>query len=298
MASGWMASHTEFVPIDGLSTVGLWGGTKDDLYTITVPFLTETDSLVEFAKMMKEWDNIGVWKTDVLNNTSADNREDFKIGNVAAEQHHTQTWTDLVSKTPLNVDGAEVGFFYFGQETKNIVALSITHGSMAVSAASRNPERALMVYDLIRNDPECYELFNYGQKGVQWDTNADGLRIQPDSYDDATQSFVTNFWWGRNDDIEIKDATLDWDAIDELYAEYDGIKINYPYGQFVPNVDSIQSAINNINEIHGNYMKQISFGKYKGSAEDIVAEYQAALVSAGIDIVTEELQRQFDELYK
>ena len=109
MASGWMASHTEFVPIDGLSTGGLWGGTKDDLYTITVPFLTETDSLVEFAKMMKEWDNIGVWKTDVLNNTSADNREDFKIGNVAAEQHHTQTWTDLVSKTPLNVDGAEVG---------------------------------------------------------------------------------------------------------------------------------------------------------------------------------------------
>ncbi len=40
-----------------------------------------------------------------------------------------------------------VFFFYFGEETGNVVALSITHGAMAVSAASKNPERAL--YDMI-----------------------------------------------------------------------------------------------------------------------------------------------------
>jgi len=32
------------------------------------------------AKMMKEWDEMGVWKTDVLNNTSSDNREDVYSG--------------------------------------------------------------------------------------------------------------------------------------------------------------------------------------------------------------------------
>jgi hypothetical protein len=45
-------------------------------------------------------------------------------------------------------------------------------------------------------------------------------------------------------------------------------------------------------------MKQISFGKFQGTAEEIVAEYQAALKAAGIEEVTAELQRQFDELYK
>ena len=45
-------------------------------------------------------------------------------------------------------------------------------------------------------------------------------------------------------------------------------------------------------------MKQISYGKYSGTAEEIVAEYQAALQAAGVDDVTAELQRQFDELYK
>lgn len=305
MASGWISSHSDYVPIDGINNGGMWGGTRGDLYTVYSPFTTDTDSLVDFAKMMKEWDEIGVWQTDVLNNTSSTNRDDYRIGKVAAEQHHTQTWTDLVSHTPANTiydddPNAETGFFYFGEETGNVTALSITHGAMAVSAGSKNPERALMVYDLLRNDPECYELFCYGIQGVSWDVNDEGLRITPEGYNSDTDNIngTTNFWWGRNDDLEIKDATRNWDEIDKLYDEYDKIKIEYPYGQFVADVDNIQSYIQNINDIHTNYMKQISFGKYSGSAEDIVKEYQAALESAGISEVTAELQRQFDELYK
>lgn len=305
MASGWVASHTDFVPIDGLSTGGLWGGTKDDLYTITSPYVEDTEMMVEYAKMMKEWNEVGVWKTDVLNNTSADARADFRIGRTGADQHHTQTWTDLCSKTPSNTiyetdEDAEAGFFYFGEETGNVVALSITHGAMAVSAASENPERALMVYDLIRNDPECYRLFNYGIEGTSYEIDENGLRTTPATFDSEKHNIngTTNYWWGRNDDLEIKDATRNWEAIDELYATYDGIKINYPYGQFVPDVDNIQSYINNVNETHNSYMKQISYGLYKGTAEEIVAEYQAAMKAAGIDEVTAELQRQFDELYK
>ncbi len=45
-------------------------------------------------------------------------------------------------------------------------------------------------------------------------------------------------------------------------------------------------------------MKQICYGKYSGTAEEIVAEYQNALKAAGIDTVTEELQRQMDAIYK
>lgn len=304
LVSGWIASHSDYVAIDGISANGMWGGTKEDLYTIYSPFMTDTDSLVEFAKMMKEWDEIGVWQTDVLNNTASTNRDDYRVGKVAAEQHHTQTWTDLVSHTPQNTiydtdEDAETGFFYFGEETGNVVALSITHGAMAVSAGSENPERALMVYDMLRNDPECYQLLCYGQEGVSWEKTEDGMKTTPEGYNADTQNVnsMTNFWWGRNDDLEIRDASRDWEAIDKLYAEYDGLKIDYPYGQFIVNNDNIQSYISNINEIHTNYMKQISFGKYSGTAEEIVAEYQQALKDAGIDLVTEEIQKQITEVY-
>ena len=304
MAGGWITSHSDYVSIDGISANAMWGGTKDDLYTIYSPYMTETDSLVEYAKMMKEWDEIGVWQTDVLNNTASTNRDDYRVGKVAAEQHHTQTWTDLVSHTTQNTiydtdEDAETGFFYFGQETGNVVALNITHGAMAVSAGSENPERALMVYDMIRNDPECYQLLCYGQEGVSWEKTDDGMKTTPEGYNADTQNVngVTNFWWGRNDDLEIRDASRNWEKIDALYAEYDSKKIDYPYGQFILNNDNIQSYIANINEIYTNYMKQISFGKYPGTAEEIVAEFQQALKDAGIDIVTEEIQRQIDEVY-
>ena len=45
----------------------------------------------------------------------------------------------------MDTPDAESGFFYFGEESQNVVALSITHGAMAISAGSANPERALMV---------------------------------------------------------------------------------------------------------------------------------------------------------
>lgn len=305
MANGWITSHSNFVAVDGICSGALWGGTKDDLYTIITPAYTETEMMVEYAKMMKEWDEIGVWKTDVLNNTASSNRDDYRIGRVAAEQHHTQTWTDLCSATEANTiykddPAAETGFFYFGQETGNVVALSITHGAMAVSAASKNPERALMVYDLLRNDPDCYKLLCYGIEGVSYEINEAGLRVTPKSYNSDTDNIngMTNWWWGRNDDLEIKDASRNWDAIDKLYAEYDDIKIDYPYGQFVPEVDDIQAKIQNINEVYTNYTKQISFGKYTGTAEEIVAEMQGAMKQAGIEEVTAALQAQFDALYK
>ncbi len=304
-ANGWIVSHSDFVPIEGICTGSLWGGSRDDLYTIVTPAYTDTEMMVEYAKLMKQWDEMGVWKTDVLNNTASSNRDDYRIGRTSVERHHTQTWTDLCSSTPSNTiyqddPDAESGFFYFGEETGNVVGISITHGAMAVSAASENPERALMVYDLLRNDPECYRLLNYGIEGISYVIDENGYRANPEGYNSDTDNIngMTSWWWGRNDELEIRDATKNWEAIDELYAIYDSKKIDYPYGQFVPEVDDLQAKIQNINEIYTNYTKQISFGKYTGTAEEIVAEMQEAMKQAGIEEVTAELQAQFDALYK
>ncbi len=57
MANGWITSHSNFVAIDGWF-LRIMGGTKYDLYTITTPAYTDTDMMVEYAKLMKEWDNI------------------------------------------------------------------------------------------------------------------------------------------------------------------------------------------------------------------------------------------------
>lgn len=299
LVGGWMASHTDFISIDGICAGALYGGRTNDPYTLWSPFY-EGDELVEFAKMMKEWDTLGVWKTDVLNNTGVDNREEMLQGQTSVDQHHTETWYGTVRpRMDKEQPGSDVGFFWFGEETGNLVALNITHGAMAISAASKNPERALMVADYLRNNEEVYHLICYGREGEQYVYDeATGTRQQPEGYTDEGKGIAFNYWWGRNDDLEIPDGKRDLVSYEALCAEYDKVKIDYPYGKLVPDLSAIQSNINNINEIHDNYMKKISYGKYDGSAEDIVAEYRAALQSAGFETVLEELQKQVDAVYK
>ena len=272
-ASGYICSFVKWRAIDGLASGALWGGYLDDPYTINCLYLAETDKLVEYAKLSKEWDELGVWPTDVLSNTGADNRMEFRQGKVALEQHHTQTWTGLVSPKSstdntmyLEDEDADVGFFYWGEEAGYVTRDLVTHGVAAVSAASANPERTLMVYDLLRNDRDCYDLFNYGLKDRSYAIDENGYRYTH--------------------------------AINALYDEYDKIAVMYPYEAFVFDNSNVQSYINQCNEVYSTYMKYICFGQYSGTAEEIVAEFQAALKAAGVDEVTAELQRQIDATYK
>jgi len=304
-ASGYICSYAKWRSIDGLASGALWGGYLDDPYTINCLYLVETDKLVEYAKLMKEWDEIGVWPTDVLSNTGADNRDEFRKGKVALEQHHTQTWLSLVSpkadtNNTMYVDDpdADVGFYYWGKEAGYVTRDLVTHGVAAVSAASKNPERTLMVYDLLRNDKECYDLFNYGLAGRSYAIDENGMRYTPDTYSADKDGISTNWWWGRNDELEIPSAAMNWDAINKLYEEYEKIAVMYPYEAFVFDNTNVQSYINQCNEIYNTYMKYLCFGQYSETPEEKVAEFQEALKAAGVDEVTAELQAQIDATYK
>ena len=111
-------------------------------------------------------------------------------------------------------------------------------------------------------------------------------------------SISTNWWWDRNDDLEIPSAAMNWDAINALYDEYDKVAVMYPYEAFVFDNSMVQSYINQCNETYNTYMKLICYGQYDKTPEEIVAEFQDALRAAGVDEVTAELQAQIDATYK
>lgn len=291
-ADGYIMSKSDFVVLEGINTLGLFGVRRGDLKTVYSPYL-EGNELVEYAKLMKKWDEIGVWKKDVLNNTS-DNRSEFYLGQTAVDQHHTQTWyTTVRPEMDEKQPGSDVGFFWFGEESGNVTTMTITHGAMAISAASKYPARALAVYDLLRNDEECYRLFNYGIEGVQYEITKEGYRRKPDSYEEDKHGIVTDFWWGRNDDLEIRDERGAWDQFDKISAIYDKVKLDYPYGQIVWDVDYINAELSNLSDVWANYMGRICYGKMD-NPEAFVAEFREELKKAGIENCIKELQKQLD----
>ena len=294
MAGGWQTSHTPNIYIEGIGVDLFYGESKDNPYTLSNYYI-EGDELVNFAKKMKEWADAGYWRTDVLNYTG-DNRAEMEEGKSGADQHHTQTWRGERTTMEKKQPGSDLGFFWFGEEMNNVVGLNITHGAMAVAMTSKNPERALMVYDLMRNDPEIYRLMQYGIEGEMYSLDENGYIVRPEGFNDSTDGVSMNYWWGRNDQLELRTADKDWEAIDALYSTYDGVKINYPYGKVVFELSNIQMYLDNLSNVYNTYMPRIVFGMMDDPAA-YVAEFRQQLQNAGIEICMTEIQNQITAVY-
>ena len=295
MTSGWLFSKTDGIGIEGLPVALFFGESKDNPYTLSKFFL-EGDELTNFAKLMKQWADAGYWREDVLNYTG-DTRVEMREGITGADQHHTQTWKGERYQLNQRIPGSDMGFFWWGEEKGNLVGMNITHGAMAIAATSKNPERALMTYDLIRNDPTFYRLFNYGIEGQQYILDENGFMARPETFkEQAVDGVDLNFWWGRNDNLELRSAIVDWPAYDALMEEYAKVAIAYPYGQVVFNRDPIQTELDNLSNVYNTYIPQIAFGKAP-DPEAYVAEFRAALKAAGIEKCMAEIEAQMAAVY-
>lgn len=295
LSGGWLTSHTDAINIEGFGVGLFYGESAENPYTLSKYFL-EGDELVNFAKTMKQWNDAGYWREDVLN-YNGDTRTEFYEGTTGADQHHTQTfYTTVRPEMDKKQPGSDVGFFWFGEETGNLVSLNITHGAAAIAAASKNPERALMMYDLMRNDAEIYHLINNGIEGDQYVLDDTGMLTRRDDYVDETDGSSFNFWWGRNDNLELKNASFAWGPYETLTAAYEKTAITYPYGQFICDTEPISSYISNLSNVYNTYMAQIAYGKCD-DPEAYVAEFRQALLAAGYQECITEIEAQLAATY-
>ncbi len=288
---GYIQSKSDYIIADGISSTNMFGTRKSNMRKLYSP-LYEGNELFEYAKLMRNWYENGYFPRNVLTegNGNKSNRDEFCEGLVGVEQHHTQTWyTQVYNRLKENVPGADSDFFWFGEESGNIVYQTITHGAMAVSAASKHPERALMVYDLLRNDKECYNLINYGIEGKQYKTTSDGFieKIK------GANGITTNYWWGRNDALELRDKSVAWNMFDKINATYNKVRIDYPFGRIVWDLSNISTELDAVNYVYGQYMGNICYGQ-RADPEKYVTEFRQDLKQAGIEKVISELQRQLD----
>ncbi|WP_338134392.1 ABC transporter substrate-binding protein [Cohnella candidum] len=290
MFDGYVNSYSDAISLPvSTGPIGIfYAPSYDQKFTAGSPVFEDT--FLNFAKLMKEWGDKSYWRQDVLS-YKGDAKTALEAGKSGGVEHHTQTFLGERYKMDQLQPGSELQFFPWSATRNNLVSMSITHGATALGAHSKNPERALMVYDLLRQDPEIYKLFNYGIEGVQYVVK-DGKRYRPDGYDVQKDDFYSDFWGGRIDKNEIPDGTL-WDGYKDLYASYDQIKKPYPYGRFVFDKNPVNNELTAITQVVSQSLPAIVFGK-AGDPEKAVNDFRNQLKSAGYDKVVAELQKQLD----
>jgi hypothetical protein len=259
-----------------------------DPYTVISNWM-DGNELLEIARITDRMAKKGFWREDVLN-YRGETRNQLLAGLSGSDQHHTQTYLGLVVQMEKEQPGSDLRFYYWGKENKNVNKDLLTHGAMGINAASRNVEKALQVYDLLRNDRQIYQLYNYGLEGKDYVINPDGKWARPATYNDQTDGIGSNFWAGRIDAYEPVWAT-DWPGKAGLYGELNSFAKEYTLEKFAFNNTKVAAEMAAMGDICATYIPSIHFGK-TGNPEKAVADFRAALKNAGFDKVKAEVQAQ------
>jgi putative aldouronate transport system substrate-binding protein len=291
--TGYLQGHTDGQTIQQLSAGNYYPfqTTAADPYTVG-SWYAESDELLAAAKIAKQWAEIGVWREDALN-YDGDTREEFYAGLSGADQHHTQTFLGVETTMATRQPDANPKMFWFGQENKNIFRDIKTHGAMAVAANSKHPERALKVYDLIRNDEECYRLMNFGIEGSDYVLTSDKKIDQPKGFDPAKDGLGTNFWAGRMDQFELPRVNQPANK-EALFKELDGMAKDYPYSTLIFDKTQIESTLAAMGSVFSQYIPQLQYGKF-ADPEKAINEMRDKLKQAGYEEAKKSVQADMDK---
>lgn len=147
---------------------------------------------------------------------------------------------------------------------------------MAISATSKNPERALMFLNLLNTDPELMTLLNYGVEGYTYNKNADGTIT---FIDDARANY--NPWRNGMGNVRILPPTSDEgiDYWDRFSAYYDSAE-TLPYGSFILDTSALSNEATALANVYGQYGFQLMGGAT--NPDTVLPEFLAKLEEAGI----------------
>lgn len=296
--TGYLQGHTNLVTLQEVSTGNYYPFQVDN--SGPTPKLTSwyysSDEFLAAAQEAKQWNDLGVWREDALN-YDGQPREEFYAGLSGVDQHHTQTFvTQIVANMTAKQPGSDPKMFYWGQENGNVYKDIKTHGAMAVSATSKHPDKALAVYDLLRNDKTDYSLLNFGIEGTDYVLTADGKLDRPKGWDQSKDALDSNFWGGRMDEFEPTKVT-DAPNKAELYAALSAVAKDYPFSTLRVKKDQIDPTLTAIGGVLSEYIPQLEYGK-KANPAAAIAEMRQKLKDAGFEDAMKSIQADLDEWAK
>ena len=167
--------------------------TKED-----IKLAYEYEPFRAYAKDMKEMADAGCWSRSALTNTVTD---DDAFG---ALQGASIVWNGSVftyMKQAEQTDGVQCAAYDL--TTDHLVGCeAYSNNDMAITASSKNPERAAMVLDIIKCDTAMNRLMLLGQEGVHYTMAGDGEYTKTDKSGDYAPLAVSAAWaaseaWSR-----------------------------------------------------------------------------------------------------
>lgn len=247
-----------------------------------VNVIDKTD-LPEFLKKMKDWSTKGYWPKSVLSNKDD---QILSNGKAASLIHNLDSWVSNYIKHP------EWDMKYTNSLT-NSYPLPYMQDGMAIPVTAKNPERALMLLEKLRNDQEYYNLLTYGIEGKHYKITADD---QIKALDQEAFTLDMYCGWGFRETKfrkEVVGSPLDLPQVREQIRNTAKTNI---YTTFSVNLEPIKSEYAAILSVIQQYYVPLILG-YTDPVKGLET-LKEKMKSAGAEKVQAEIQKQVDEFRK
>lgn len=258
--------------------------TKED-----IKLVYEYDPFRAYAKDMKEMADAGCWSRSALTNTVTD---DDAFG---ALQGASIAWNASVFTYMKQAEQTEgVRCAAYDLTTDHFVGCeAYSNNDMAITASSKNPERAAMVLDLIKFDTTLNRLIMLGVENVHYTINENDEYVKTEKSGDFAPTSVSASWAVKNGNLVEAGAPEREQAMSDAWLER--VKSN-PTVTFVFDDANVKSYMNAVDTILQDYVPMLELGLVD-DVDKTIDEMINKCYDAGLQNVYDEFYAQYEAWY-
>ena len=257
---------------------------------LNVQMTIDQPEYLQAVQKLKEYKDKGYWSKSAVVNTT-DNRDAFKAGKSGLALTNLNTAKSLYAEVVAAHPEWDVKVFDAQFGTPPTLNAFWANG-MSIFSKSKNPERALMALDLLRNDEAINDLFCYGIEGVHYQkTSPHTLKLLDAS---ANYPYDGNCNWGVRNDATWKIVEGGIPNFEEINETWQKNCKMYKYAFFTFDDSSVKNEIAAINDVFSSNYKLLNLGFADDPAASI-ADMSKKMKAAGADKVYEAMHTQLQE---
>ncbi len=264
----------------------------DDYDNRQAVIFSQTDDFRARCEMAYAWRQAGFLPPEQLGSGPYDVRAEFRAGKVGMTISGTIKPGGEVEAEALLGYPVRDKILYNPILTTPAVTATLT----GISSSSANPERAMMLLELMNTDKTIYNLFCKGIQGVHWEWEDESIElIRPvapaTSWSEVKYNPNTDWQFGNQFNAFIIDARQVgvWEATYNLNNETPPS----PLLGFTFDPVNVQTEVASLNSIATEFGEPLTLGLVSpDDAERGIAAFQQREIDAGIERVQEEVQSQ------
>lgn len=283
MREGETLTQHYFINFDYLGNTDVDGVIYKDGTETTVMSKLETDRYTEFVNITRDFYQRGLINRDAATQqTSGDDM--MRAGTIFAQLHSLKPGKDAEVAAATGLEG-KLSQIAFNEPT---VSTGEAAGSMlAISTASKDPERAMMFINLLHTDAYLNNLLNFGIEGTHYTLN-NGIMSRTDKTGDyapgASWMFgnqFLNYLWDSEDPQK-------WDK----FKEFNNSASLSPALGFTFDAEPIQTEAAALINVKREFEAALETGSVDPAT--VIPQYLEKAKAAGLDRAVAEKQKQFD----